>query len=100
MGVLLQPSSAETQKRRHMKEQPSKFYLCAVCSMCAPLVARQTSSRYSTTCHTRPRTSGVTDAIAAPIRCFNSGVPNRCVATPWCVARDHEVCREIKKNKN
>jgi hypothetical protein len=25
-------------------------------------------------------------------------VPKRCVATPWCVGRDHEVCREIKKN--
>jgi hypothetical protein len=24
-------------------------------------------------------------------------VPKRCVATPWCVGRDHEVCREIKK---
>jgi hypothetical protein len=24
-------------------------------------------------------------------------VPKRYVATPWCVARDHEVCREIKK---
>jgi hypothetical protein len=27
-------------------------------------------------------------------------VPKRCVATPWCVGRDHEVCREIKKNLN
>jgi hypothetical protein len=24
-------------------------------------------------------------------------VPKRCVAAPWCVGRDHEVCREIKK---
>jgi hypothetical protein len=24
-------------------------------------------------------------------------VPKRLVATPWCVGRDHEVCREIKK---
>jgi hypothetical protein len=28
---------------------------------------------------------------------YKSVVPKRCVATPWCVARDHEVCREIKK---
>jgi hypothetical protein len=26
-----------------------------------------------------------------------AGVSNRCVATPWCVARDHDVCSEIKK---
>jgi hypothetical protein len=24
-------------------------------------------------------------------------VPKWCVATPWCVGRDHEVCRKIKK---
>jgi hypothetical protein len=28
---------------------------------------------------------------------YITGAPNRCVTTPWYVARDHEVCREIKK---
>jgi hypothetical protein len=32
------------------------------------------------------------------LRICRAGVPNRRVATPWCVARYHEVCREIKKN--
>jgi transposase len=32
MTVMLQPSSAETQNRRQMKEQPSKFFL--VCGAC------------------------------------------------------------------
>jgi hypothetical protein len=32
----------------------------------------------------------------APRMC-RAVVPKRCVATPWCVARDHDLCREIKK---
>jgi predicted thioesterase len=30
-------------------------------------------------------------------RASRTVVSKRCVATPWCVGRDHEVCREIKK---
>jgi hypothetical protein len=55
----------------------------------------------STKLHTRQHTvalSLVTVMASMESLCYPIPVvPKRCVATPCCVGRDHEVCREIKK---
>jgi len=50
-----------------------KFFLDNYrCSMCAPLVTRRTSIRYSSSCHTRVKMGASTFFTAAMIRAFRS----------------------------
>jgi hypothetical protein len=60
--------------------------------MWAPLVALQTSKRYSISCHTRPRTSGVTDAATSLIRVSSAG----CCEYEHCT----RPASHIPRNKN
>ena len=55
------------------RNSPSFFYIIHRCSMCPPLVIRQTSMRQSISFHTRVSISRLTGATAAVIRLRKSG---------------------------